>query len=142
MMRRITWVFLAIIALICLGLAFIFIAHPSVVLPTVVINPEANSPLRAYAQQLGVKQLDFRVRTDGKVFIAADGKEAGYVSYNRASLLNALRLASKTTLPRNAVTALGWLPFVFPRLTTNALLTSEVLYSVLPFELTLRIVSQ
>lgn len=141
-MRRITWVVLGIAAVLVVALGVIFIFRPSVVLPTVVIVPEANSPIRAYQQQLGVKQFDMRIRTDGKVYLGADGKDAGYVSYNPTSLGNALRLASRTTLPHNVQTVLEWLPIAFPRLTTDTLLTSQVLYSVLPVELTLRFVNQ
>jgi hypothetical protein len=138
-MRRISWVIIGIAVIGLAVAAYVLIAHPVIVLPTYVV-PQESSPILAYQQKLNINQLDVKIRTDGKVTLVADGKEVGYVSYNLGSLMNAIRLAEKTALPKNTVAGLGVVPLVFPELVSNLRFSSQTLYFVLPVEMTLRFV--
>lgn len=139
-MRPIHWVLIVITAALILLLGFVYLFKPTLVLPMVTIALPENNALSAYQRRLAIQQLDVRARSDGKFLLVADGKELGYVSYNLRSLMNAVNLAEKMSLSPRTVSAIRWIPILFPDLTWNIILVSQTSYSTLPIEITVRFV--
>lgn len=137
-MRRIYWVLLGVAVAIILLIVYVSIVKPVLVLPTVIYRIPANTSISAFQQKLAINQLDVRARTDGKMFVIADGQEIGYVTYNLRSLLNAASLAEKMSLPPAAITTVRLIPILFPGFMLNALVAGQTVYSVLPIEVTVR----
>jgi hypothetical protein len=139
-MRRNHLVLIGLVALICGWIFFVWIARPSLVLPTVTIPLADNNSLGLFERQLKISALDVVVRTDGKISVRGDGQQLADLSYTFASLSHTADLAERTLLPRSVRTSLGVIPLVFPRLAWNALLSSFTMYYILPVETTVRFV--
>jgi hypothetical protein len=140
-MRRNQLTLIAVILALLIVVLYIFVAKPTLVLPTVtVVLPQA-SPLNAFARQLNFKELRLQVRTDGKTFVVADGKELAQVAYTPASLNNVIQLSEKFLLPRNAASAIRPIPLLFPAWAANLSATGLTIYYVLPIEMTVRIIA-
>lgn len=133
-------VIIGLIVVLVVVLGFVWIAKPTLPLPTVTVPLAANDPMGAFQRQLKINELNVKIRTDGKVSAIADGKELAYTSYNPASLANAIDLAERHTLSpamRTGVTVFQW---IFQRLTWNVFLTGLSLYYGLPVEINIRFI--
>jgi hypothetical protein len=139
-MRLISVVLIGLVVVMCIVGLYALIAKPTVVLPTVTVPLTDNNALAAIARQQNISQFEVKARTDGKMFLTADGRDIGTVNYNPATLRNTVALASKVALPDNALTAIRILPVVFPGLALNAALTGLATFFVLPVELNLRFI--
>jgi hypothetical protein len=120
--------------------AYVLIAKPTLVLPTMVMVSPQNSAMYTYQKQLDITQLDVKLRTDGKVDLIGDGKDLATIAYNPVTLGNTLDIAKKVALPPATVRAIGYLPILFPHLALDTFLTSQTIYFVLPIEMTVRFV--
>jgi hypothetical protein len=137
-MRRIHPVFIVLIIVFLILVLYVLFAKPTLVLPTVVIPAQPNSAITAYQQQLNINQLDVKIRTNGKMFLLADGRDLGYVSYDPVSLKNGIYLGERVALPPSSIRAISLVPIFFPHLVLNAVVTSQILYFTLPIEITVR----
>lgn len=140
-MSRMMWVIVGLVAVIVILLLYIWLAKPTLVLPTVTVAlPQAS--MDAIKQQTKLNDIQLRVRSDGKAYVLGDGKQLAQVDYTPETLSNTLRIAGKVAAPPPPyMTALSALPGVFPNLTTNALLTGLAAYYFLPLETTIRFTS-
>jgi len=139
-MRRIHPVFLVLIVVAIILVLYILVAKPVLVLPTVNVPADPNSAISAFQKQSNINQLDVKVRTNGRMLLLADGREMGYVSYDPVSLRNGIFLAERTILSPSQVRIITWVPLLFPHLVLNAAVTSQILYSTLPIEITIRFI--
>jgi hypothetical protein len=139
-MRRIQWVLIVIAAALILLVAYVLLAKPTLVLPTIVMVSPQNSAMYVYQKQLKITQLDVKLRTDGKVDLLGDGKDLATMVYNPVTLGNTIAIAKKVALPPAWSRALGYIPYLFPHLALNTFLTSQTIYFVLPIEMTVRFV--
>jgi hypothetical protein len=131
---------IVIAAALILLVAYVLIAKPTLVLPTIVMVSPQNSAMYAYQKQLNITQLDVKLRTDGKVDLLGDGKDLATIAYNPVTLSNTLEIAKKVALPASTARAIGYLPILFPHLALNTFLTGQTVYFVLPIEMTVRFV--
>lgn len=140
-MRRIHFVLIGVIVVIC-GLAiYVLLARPLIVLPTMTIPLSENNVIGAYQRQLGINELNVILRTDGKLTITADGQPLARLSYTLDSLSETSDLAQQMLLPPAArvATRLRLFP-IFTGLARNVYLNELYLYYVLPVELNIRFV--
>jgi hypothetical protein len=92
-----------------------------------------------------IQAFDVTLRTNGKVFVGADGQAAAELSYTPDTLGNATDLAVRAALPSSSrafllLVPLLVFPWISPQLIWSAFITGLSLYYVLPIELTLRFI--
>lgn len=139
-MQRRYQVLIVIVAVILVVALYVWIAKPTLVLPTITVSLSQNDPLGQFQRQLKANELTVRVRTDGKVVINADGQPLANVSYDIPSLATATDLAFKTAMPPTAKTTMTVLQYIFPQLTWNLYISGLSMYYTLPVEITLRFI--
>lgn len=139
-MRRIHPVFIVLFIVLIILVLYVLIAKPTLVLPTVVVTPEQSGGIAAYQQQMNINQLDVKIRSNGQMFLLADGKDLGTINYDPVTLKNGVDLAQRVGLQNRERRIISLLPILAPQLVLNAAVTGQILYFTLPIEITVRFI--
>lgn len=137
-MQRRHLVLIGVLVLVLVIALFVLVARPVLVLPAVTVSLPGNNTLGMFQRQLKANELTFRVRTDGKVMISADGQALARVTYDPASFSTAADLAIKTGMPTTVRTGLTVAQYLFPQLLWNVYVTGLAVYYAVPVEITIR----
>jgi hypothetical protein len=139
-MRIVSIILIGLVLIICAAGLYAILTRQAITLPTYTYRLDPNSALTTLAHQQNISQFDVKARTDGRVYLKADGRDLGYVEYTPETLGNAVAYGSVVGLPDNALTAMRILPMIFPGLTLNAWLSGLALFHVLPVELNVQLI--
>jgi hypothetical protein len=120
---------------------YVFVAKPTVVLPSVSIAVPGAVALKNIVEQQNANGLDVRVRTDGKIIAEVAGKELAQVGYTPQTLSNVVGLAEKVVaVPPSTVATIKLAPMLIPGVRTLLLNSAITAYYLLPVEVNLKLI--
>lgn len=139
-MQRTQVVLIGIIVVILILALYVWIAKPTLVLPTVTVPVSEANSIGLIQRQLKIGELNLKMRTDGKILINADGHDLGYAAYTPVSLQNLATILTRVSLTPTQKMGVTVFSYIFQRLVWNVYLTGVSLYYALPVEITFRFI--